>query len=149
MHEFLRDLFVYERWALDRSLTSLENLSNSKAHLLLSHILWAETIRLMRLKGEDSSATPALGGLSVGECLDLSDEIHAAYLEYSDTLPEAGLNSVVTDKNTKGFEFQTPIGDILFHVGMHGAYHRGQIALLVSDGGGKAISTNYIEFTRT
>jgi uncharacterized damage-inducible protein DinB len=33
-------------------------------------------------------------------------------------------------------------------VGLHGVYHRGQVALLVRQGGGTASPTDYIIFTR-
>jgi uncharacterized damage-inducible protein DinB len=40
------------------------------------------------------------------------------------------------------------VKDILTHVGLHGVYHRGQIALLARQGGGTAVATDYIIYTR-
>jgi uncharacterized damage-inducible protein DinB len=148
MLEFLRKLFTYDEWAVSRSLSSLENPENARAQKLLSHILLAEKIWFTRLKGEDSSAIPTFTEFSIAECVEISDEIHRSYLELLDSLAEADLDSPITYKNTKGIEFTTSIKDILTHVGLHAVYHRGQIALLVRDGGGTAVDTDFITFTR-
>jgi len=148
MLEFLHKLFTYDEWAISRSLSSLENPDNSKASLLLSHILLAEKIWLLRLNGKGSSHIPTFEGFSLAECAEMSDEIHQRYLKFLDSLSEEDLNSSITYKNTKGIEFQTPIKDILTHVGLHAVYHRGQIALLVRENGGQAVDTDFITFTR-
>jgi uncharacterized damage-inducible protein DinB len=148
MLEFLHNLFSYDEWAVRRSLNSLESPENARAQKLLSHILLAEKIWFTRLSGEDSSAIPTFEEFSLEECIKISDEIHRAYLEFLDSLGEADLDSFITYKTTKGIEFQTSIKDILTHVGLHAVYHRGQIALLVRDGGGTAVDTDFITFTR-
>lgn len=148
MKEFLYKLFTYDEWAVGRSLSTLQGLINPEAQLMLSHILSAEKIWMTRLLGQDSSAIPIFEEFSLEECARLSEELHRDYLEYIDSLTESGLDTVVTYKNTKGLEFQTPVKDILIHVGLHSVYHRGQVALLVRKGGGTAIDTDYIIFTR-
>jgi uncharacterized damage-inducible protein DinB len=146
--DLLRQLFSYDKWAIRQSLSSFENESNAKAHLMLSHILAAEKIWLLRLKGDDSSSIATFQELSLDECVKLSDELHQNYEKLLDSLTKKDLESLITYKNTKGIEFQTPIKDILFHIGLHSVYHRGQIALLVRENGGKAVNTDYITFTR-
>ena len=148
MLEFIRKLFVYDKWAIDRSLATLEKPANSRSQLMLSHILLAEKIWLTRLNGEDSSSITVFEELSLAECSRLSDELHSAYLEYIDALTEADLDTIIIYKNTEGLEFQTAIKGILIHVGLHAVYHRGQVAMLVRDGGGEAVSTDFINFTR-
>ena len=51
-------------------------------------------------------------------------------------------------RNTKGQEFATPVLDILTHVVIHGAYHRGQIAKCIGRCGGVAVNTDFITFAR-
>lgn len=148
MLELLRKLFVYDKWAIDRSLATLDSPANARALAMLSHVLLAEKIWLTRLNGEDSSAIKVFEELSLGRCVELADDLHADYARYIESLDEAGLNSVITYRNTEGVQYQTPVRDILFHVGLHGVYHRGQIALMVRDGGGVAVGTDYILFTR-
>jgi uncharacterized damage-inducible protein DinB len=148
MLDFLRQLFTYDEWALSRSLGSLENIENKPARALLSHILLAEKIWLVRLQGEDSSAIPTFEEFSLTECAEMADELHKKYFEFLDSLTEEDLNSKIIYKNTSGVEFQTSVKDILTHVGLHGVYHRGQIALLVRENGGTAVNTDFITFTR-
>jgi len=148
MKEFLYKLFTYDEWAVGRSLSSLRKTVNPEAQLMLSHILSAERIWMTRLRGQDSSGIPVFEEFSLEECARLSDELHREYLEYIDSSAESGLNKLVTYKNTKGLEFQTPVKDILTHVGLHSVYHRGQVALLVRRDGGTAVDTDYITFTR-
>jgi uncharacterized damage-inducible protein DinB len=148
MKEFLYKLFTYDEWAIGRSLSSLQDTVSSEAQLMLSHILSAEKIWMVRLQGEDSSAIPVFEEFSLEECARISDELHRDYLAYIDSLTESDLDTLISYKNTKGVPFQTSIKDILTHVGLHGVYHRGQVALLVRQGGGTAIGTDYIIYTR-
>jgi uncharacterized damage-inducible protein DinB len=146
--DLLRKLFSYDQWALGQSSASLTETQNPAAQLMLAHILLAEKIWLRRLKGEDSSSIATFQELSLEECAALSDELFQAYKEFLDSLSDQDLESSITYKNTKGIEFQTPVKDVLLHVGLHAVYHRGQIALLVRSGGGAAVNTDYITFTR-
>jgi uncharacterized damage-inducible protein DinB len=145
---FLRQLFTYDEWAIARSLSSIDQSAESKAKLLLSHILLAEKIWLTRLRGDDSSAIPTFEEYSIDECREMAAELHREYVAFIDSLSELDLDRPITYRNTSGVEFSTPIREILTHVGLHGAYHRGQIAWLVREGGNTAINTDYIAFTR-
>jgi len=149
MLEFLKKLFAYDEWAIARSLGSIDPSGESKAKLLLSHILLAEKIWLTRLHGEDSSSIPTFEEYPREKCQEMAVELHRGYVEFIGALTETDLTRPITYKNTKGEEFTTPIGEILAHVGLHGVYHRGQIAWLVREDGGTAVDTDFIIFTRT
>jgi uncharacterized damage-inducible protein DinB len=41
-----------------------------------------------------------------------------------------------------GAEFKTPIRDVVTHLVMHSAYHRGQVAAAVKEDGGKPAPTD-------
>ena len=71
-----------------------------------------------------------------------------SYDRLLDGLDEAALARNVHYTNSAGLEFDSTVGDILLHVALHGAYHRGQIALLVRAGGSAPAPTDYIQFTR-
>ena len=148
MLDFFRTLFSYDEWAISRSLSSIQGASESKAKLLLSHILLAEKIWLTRLNGKDSSAIPTFHEFPIEECQKMAAELHRGYVEFIDSLSDADLDKPIAYKNTKGEEFSTSIREILTHVGLHGAYHRGQIAWLVREGGNTAVSTDFITYTR-
>ncbi|MGH9820108.1 MAG: DinB family protein [Pyrinomonadaceae bacterium] len=148
MLDYFRRLFAYDEWAIARSLGSIDGSVESEAKLLLSHILLAEKIWLVRLSGKDSSTVRTFEQLPINECEKMAADIHQWYVEFIDSLAEPDLDRPITYKNTKGVEFSTPIREILTHVGLHGVYHRGQIAWLVREGGGTAINTDFITFTR-
>src|SRR5260221_1235699 len=147
MLDLFRRLFSYDRWAISRSLGTLDVQGESQAKLLLSHILLAERIWLTRLSGDDSAGIPTFQEFSIDECKAMAAELNRGYLEFIDSLSEDDLDHSITYKNTKGEEFSTPIHEVLTHVAVHGAYHRGQIAWLVRMGG-TAINTDFITFTR-
>jgi uncharacterized damage-inducible protein DinB len=51
-------------------------------------------------------------------------------------------------RTTSGHTFTNTVADILAHVVVHGSHHRGQLALLVRQGGGAPAATDYIVFAR-
>jgi uncharacterized damage-inducible protein DinB len=54
----------------------------------------------------------------------------------------------VTYRNSAGREFASPVEDILLHVALHGAYHRGQIAAALRGAGAVPEPTDFIAFAR-
>src|ERR1700682_965781 len=138
MIETIHKLFNHDRWAIDRILDSFKSRSatNQKALNLLAHLLLAEEIWLLRIKGIDTSKINKSQELSVRECESLAVELNTAYAEFFSSLREDDLDALVTYKNSTGAEFLTPLKDILMHVALHGVYHRGQIALAVRGEGG-------------
>lgn len=58
------------------------------------------------------------------------------------------LTRPVRYRNSSGTSFQAELGDILLHVGLHGAYHRGQVARALRQGGLEPVNTDYITWVR-
>ena len=138
MLETIQRLFSYDRWAIDRILDSFKSApaTNQKALNLLAHLLLAEKIWLLRLKGEDTSKINKSPESSVSECESLASDLRVAYAEFLGSLDQDDLPSLINYKNFAGAEFHTPLQEILMHVALHGVYHRGQIALAVRAEGG-------------
>ena len=67
---------------------------------------------------------------------------------YLTALGEAGLARSLTYKNTKGESFSSQKQDILLHVVMHSAYHRGQIAADMRAAGFSPPYTDFIHAVR-
>ena len=63
-------------------------------------------------------------------------------------LQPTDLDRGVTYRNSAGEEYTSTVEDILLHVALHGAYHRGQIARALRQGGAVPEPTDYIAFTR-
>jgi uncharacterized damage-inducible protein DinB len=63
-------------------------------------------------------------------------------------MDEAALRVGVTYKNTKGEPWTNSVEDILTHVIMHSAYHRGQIAADMRASGHTPAYTDFIHAVR-
>lgn len=149
--EQLRALLDYNQWANRRMIATLKASSDPPARALraLTHLLIAEKTWLLRLKKNlDSTGYDFWPELSLEECEALADETALAYRELLDELTEDGLDSVATYKNSKGIEYQTSYRDIVTHVEIHSAYHRGQVAMSIRAEGGEPPNTDYIVFVR-
>jgi uncharacterized damage-inducible protein DinB len=59
-----------------------------------------------------------------------------------------GIYETITYRDRAGTECRNSLWEILMHVVLHGTYHRGQIALLVRDGGGVPASTDFSTYLR-
>jgi len=66
-----------------------------------------------------------------------------------DILSAEKLAGELVYKTTKGIEYRTPVGDILMHLVLHSAYHRGQVAAAIREAGGKPAPTDYVVYART
>jgi len=137
-------------WADTQALAALRDCPAAWAEALgsFAHVLAAEHIWLSRLQGREPSR-PVWPALSIPECEALAAENAAGYAAYSDKQAETDLATVVRYRNVQGEEFANTVLDILTHVVIHGAYHRGQIAKAIGRGGGQAVNTDYIIFVRS
>ena len=138
------------RWADERALGALRAAvpaPDPAALELYAHILGAEHVWLARLEGRLPSVA-VWPTLTLDECERLGRETHAGYDAYLASLAPDDLTRGTTYRNSAGVEFTTPAEDILLHVALHGAYHRGQVARAVRLSGATPAPTDYIAFVR-
>ena len=115
------------------------------AHLLAAQRVWAE-----RLTEGGTSRTPVWPDLSLDECkawLDTSGALFDRVLA-PEASGEASLDAKVQYRNTRGVGFENTVREVLLHVVLHGAYHRGQIAAFIREAGGTPPLTDYIFHVR-
>jgi len=143
-------LFQHVAWADQEVLTALEACAepDPEAFKLLSHLLVAEHVWLCRIQSRDPGMNSVWPVQSASECRALSSQTRAGYQALLETTSEDQLREVVSYRNMKGEEFWTPLCDILLHVALHGAYHRGQIAAIMRRTGLKPMNTDFITFCR-
>ena len=79
---------------------------------------------------------------------EMADLIHREVAALAEALDANGSAREVDYVNSAGQAFRSTVGDMLRHVAQHGAYHRGQIALLLRDDGLVPEPTDYIAFVR-
>jgi uncharacterized damage-inducible protein DinB len=149
MSEILPRLFEHLKWADERVHASLVDAANPPPHTLdlFAHVIATEHVWLSRILGEPSDL-PAWPRLSLAQCAELAKRNTAEFSALVESLDETALDSGITYRNSVGAEYTNTPRDILVHVALHGAYHRGQIAAAVRAGGDTPASTDYIAFVR-
>ena len=149
MLEHIGNLFSYDDWANRDVLTSLEALKSppERSLKLLAHILSAKRLWLERLLAEKQTL-PVWPLFTPKDCKSELDQLHERWKNYLTLLGEGGLSDSCTYKNTKGDTFTSKKQDILLHVIMHSAYHRGQIAADVRAAGFTPAYTDLIHAVR-
>ncbi len=75
-------------------------------------------------------------------------DLNRLWESYLHHLPAGGLDATLDYTSSEGKGFTSTVSDILTHVFNHSTYHRGQIAMLVTECGGQRAVTDYIVFTR-
>ena len=146
MFDQFRKNYEYDYWANDKFLKALEEMTAppEKAVKLLGHIFFALDVWLARLKKEDLARfTDPNPSYSLADCRKKLEELHSGWKEYLGKLGDEGLEGKITYANTQGKRFEQTVQNILVHVVNHNHYHRGQMATLVSQGGGKRPNTDY------
>lgn len=149
MLEHIRNLFSYDDWANHEVLDSLQalNAPPERSVKLLAHILSAERLWLERLLVQQQTA-PVWPLSTLAQCKLEVDQLPGLWKNYLTALGEAGLARSLTYKNTKGESFSSQKQDILLHVVMHSAYHRGQIAADMRAAGFTPPYTDFIHAVR-
>ena len=146
---YLQKLVDHMAWADDAALAALRDSPGSDARGLAfyAHILGAEATWLARIAGRPSDVA-IWPTLSIDEAAALAARNAAELRAMIAPLAADDLAREITYRNSAGKEFRSTLEDILLHVALHGAYHRGQVSLVIRGGGGEPIATDYIGFIR-
>ena len=144
----LSRLLRYDIWANGETLDSLrQGPPPARSLKWMGHIVGAEYLWLARLR-EEPAPLPVWPDLAVEQCAAHLGELSGMWHEY---LADAGANRVaqrVTYTNSKGEEWTSAVEDILTHVTIHSAYHRGQIASDLRAAGQIPAYTDFIHAVR-
>jgi uncharacterized damage-inducible protein DinB len=137
-------------WADAQSLAAIRDHAGTQADALplFGHVLAAEEVWLARLEARPQRC-PVWPTLAVAECETLAAENARGYQQYFAKLTDSELGTLVRYKNTQGHEYENSVLDILTHVVIHGAYHRGQIARIIGRAGGPRPNTDFIAYVRS
>jgi uncharacterized damage-inducible protein DinB len=155
MQIMLLKLIAHMRWADEMvadSLTAYDSAQRRDAPStdpvgLLAHIAAAEHLWYSRVEG----STPAHAvwpDLSIDASRALAMQTAGLFEDLVVGGGDAGLERVVSYRNSAGRDFRNTVSDIVMHVTMHGSYHRGQIARIIRASGGDPPYTDYIQFAR-
>src|SRR5690349_7515819 len=145
----MRQQFAYDAWANQEVLATIRASGgeNTRSLQLMSHILAAERVWLERLKQVPQSV-PVWPKPNMAQCEAEAAELGGLWLEFLDLITAGDVSQSVSYKNSKGEEWTSTIVDILTHVLLHSAYHRGQIATHMCALGQTPAYTDFIHSVR-
>jgi uncharacterized damage-inducible protein DinB len=151
--EHFSRLFAYDAWANQEVLTGLRATPTPPARSLkfIAHILAAERLWLERLVVPAKGQQPAIlvwPQFTLEECERQAAELSLLWKKYLGESSEADLAEPVSYANSKGEKWNSRKDDILMHVVMQSAYHRGQIAADMRSAGSTPAYTDFIHSIR-
>jgi uncharacterized damage-inducible protein DinB len=147
--EYFLRMFAYDAWANRQCLSAMQaaRLVSSATVGRMAHILSAQKLWLERLRHE-SQSLPVWPTASLPECLALADEMANLWRNYLTPLQPGAFDEKVEYRNSKGEPWSSRVEDVLTHVLMHSAYHRGQVALEMRAAGMEPAYTDFIHAVR-
>lgn len=142
-------LLGHMAWADQQALQAIRSAAGDRAHslALFSHILGAEHTWLTRILGQPATVK-VWPTLDLDQAAELAAQNEMGFRALIFGLSVADLRRVISYSNSAGESFATSIEDILLHVFIHGAYHRGQIAQRQRLDDQAAAPTDFIAFAR-
>lgn len=147
--EHFRRQFAYDAWANREVLSAIRAQAgeDERALQLMSHIVAAERLWLERLEKQPQSV-PVWPKGDLGWCEAQAVELKRLWTEYLQRVDGEDLAGEISYKNSKGEAWENTVEDILSHVILHSAYHRGQIASHMRSIGQAPAYTDFIHGVR-
>jgi len=147
LNDHLRRQFAYDAWANREVLGKIRCLDREDARSLqlMLHIVAAERLWLDRLKQLPQSV-PVWPKFDLVWCESELAKLESDWPEYLEKTSD--LSREISYKNSKGETFTNSVVDVLSHVIMHSAYHRGQIASHMRETGQTPAYTDFIHGVR-
>jgi uncharacterized damage-inducible protein DinB len=145
---FLR-MFSYDYWANRQCLAGMQaalqvspETTGRMAHILSAQKLWLERLR------HERQSLPVWPVANIQDCLALAEEMANLWRSYLAPLQTNAFNEKVEYRNSKGKAWSSRVEDVLTHVLLHSAYHRGQVALEMRRAGMEPAYTDFIHAVR-
>ena len=147
--DYLRKEFVYDAWANREVLAAIRGAGEdtSRSLELMAHILAAERVWLERLRQVPQSV-PVWPKDDLARCVAEAEKLSREWHEYLELATAGDISQTIAYKNSKGESWSSAIIDVLTHVVMHSAYHRGQIASHMRSIGQAPAYTDFIHGVR-
>lgn len=143
-----KQLFAYEAWANQQAVRSLLEARgpSPKAVRTMAHIIGASWLWHSRLLKQPGTM-PVWPELRIDALHSELDKLHLAWDKDLNALATR-LDEQIEYVNSKSEKWVSKVEDILTHLIMHSAYHRGQIAMLLRMGNNEPAYTDYIHAVR-
>ncbi|HZS46903.1 MAG TPA: DinB family protein [Blastocatellia bacterium] len=147
--QYLKKLFRYNAWANKETVSSIRtgNPSATNSLRIMNHIAGAEQLWFSRLK-QEKNPLAVWPDLNLEECEKFSEDVARLWSDYLSKISVSDLTRSIRYVNSKNQEWSSNVEDILMHVVMHSAYHRGQIATDLRQNGSVPAYTDFIHSVR-
>lgn len=147
MKSYFEDWFAYNREANAVLFPKLQTgIAAEKAIVLMGHILVAHRVWIDRMNPmRQSRVYGPWDSLEPNEFEAFNETL---YRESVDFTTSADFDSIIEYSNSSGAVFRNSVGEILFHLMTHSAYHRGQVNLLLRQRDVEPVITDYIFYKR-
>lgn len=148
----------YDRWANHRILDAAaqldaeqftRNMGSSFASIrdTLVHMVWAEWLWLKRWQGHSPKEyLNPLDFPTVDRVRDYWTEIEAGQIQFLGSLCEGSEQRRVRYANFEGVEWEYSLGQMVHHLLIHSAYHRGQVTTMLRQLGVAPPQTDYLVY---
>ena len=147
--EHLGRLFAYDDWANRETLSALRTAQPppARSQMLLGHIIGAEELWLCRLLAE-KNPVEVWPALTTDQCGARLNDLSRRWGKYMASMTAENLSARIAYVNSKGEPWESAVEDVLLHVAMHSAYHRGQMATDMRASGHTPAYTDFIHCIR-
>lgn len=148
----------YNQWANAKMLDAASKLSaeqftadlkssHRSVRDTLAHTLAAEWIWLERWKGTSPKALLTAADFPTVDSLRTRwSQVENEYTEYIGRLKANSLGQVMAYTNTKGEQWEYPLGSMIQHVMNHSTYHRGQVTTMLRQLGAEVTPVDLLVF---
>lgn len=151
-----RTMQKYEAWANKATLDSMESVPAAargstqftRALQVMAHNQLARSVWLARLEGRSEKVADWFPAWAIEQTRARAAELDQAWNALLERTAEADLARRVEYTSSEGLAYRSSVHEILTHVYNHSTYHRGQVARLVTEAGGRRASTDFIAMTR-
>lgn len=146
--EHLHRLFAYNDWANRRIVVALKDNPSEKAGQILAHLLITEQEYFERLYGKDSTGFNFWPDISLRDCSDLAKRTAENYETLLQKFDDDGLGLRAKYKTSEGVQHENDFRELLTHVLIHSATHRGNIVLKLREEAFEPPQIDYIIYLR-
>jgi len=146
--EHLRELFRYDDWANRRMIVAVKESGSDRCRQILAHLLTTEDEYLARLFGKDSTGFDFWPDLSIEECGELARTVAEKYEKLMRRFDDEGLDLWTRYRTSQGVPHENNFRDMLTHVIIHSATHRGNLMLKLREDGFEPPKIDYIIYLR-
>lgn len=156
MKAYFEKLAKYETWATGLALDSIDSVPALGRHSaqyqraleVMAHIQIARKTWLGRIQNRVEAVDNWFPEWPTDTTRTAAAALDRAWGDVISALSPQDASRVVRYASTEGVAYESELGDILTHVFNHSTYHRGQVARLVNEAGGKRAATDFIAQTR-